>query len=267
MCAKSMYPSLLQYDNTIGMLYRRNSLCDNQLCRSRNFLRKRFAYLRVCGGIHSACRVVQNEYFRLFQQCSRNTKTLFLPAGYVGAALFDIRIVSIRHCFDKFVCTCEAAGPSALFLTGIQIAPAQIVIDRSGKQYVFLQYDRHLITQRFDIIASDIFAAYLHTACRHIVQAADQIDQTRFRAAGTADNSNRFAGMNIQMNIRQNETVSGFLRQCLPRVRMFLIPICRIRMFPIRTFAVTKIHMLKPDTSIRYAEIRLRRIFQRTFFI
>ena len=81
--------------NTIRMLYGADALGDEDLRRFGNILRKCLADACVGACIHRTCGVVENKHLRFFQQCSGDAKPLLLPAGDVGAALFDIGVVSI----------------------------------------------------------------------------------------------------------------------------------------------------------------------------
>ena len=51
------------------------------------------SYKRVCFCIDGACRVVENEYFRLFEKSARYAKALFLSAGNVRSALLYMRVI------------------------------------------------------------------------------------------------------------------------------------------------------------------------------
>ena len=42
------------------------------------------SYEGVRLGVHSAGRIVQNEYFRFLQQSAGDTEPLFLPAGLIA---------------------------------------------------------------------------------------------------------------------------------------------------------------------------------------
>ena len=110
-------------------------------------------------------------------------------------------IVFLRKTLNKFIRTGKLADLSALFFRGVLLAPAQIVEDRTGKQDIFLQNYRYFITQHFHIIVSDIDATDTDTAFRHIIQTGDQIDKAGFTTARSADNTDRFSRMDMQIDI------------------------------------------------------------------
>ena len=55
---------VVKHENTVGMLYARNTLRNNQLRCLWNLRRKRMADLRVRRGIDRACTVVENQDLR-----------------------------------------------------------------------------------------------------------------------------------------------------------------------------------------------------------
>ena len=66
--------------------------------------------------------------FGFFQQRPGNAKTLFLPAGYIDAALPQISVISIRERLYKIVRLCRTAGLLDLLIGSIFISPAQIFL-------------------------------------------------------------------------------------------------------------------------------------------
>ena len=136
--------------------------------------------------------------FRFFQQCSCDTETLFLTAGYVRSALLYVGVVAFRHPVDKFIGARQAADSFALFFGSVFITPAEVVENRTGKQYVFLQNNGYFISQSFHIVGTDILSADFDGAFRDIVQTADQVDKTRLRTSGSADDTDGLTGFDRQ---------------------------------------------------------------------
>ena len=122
-----------------------------------------FAQCRANAGIGrvvtSAGAVVKHHDLGSFQQSPGDAQALFLTARDIGASLFDTCVVAIGHLVDELVGTCYTAGLPALFQRGILVSPAQILQDRSGKEYILLKYDRHLVAQGFQVVILYIFAA------------------------------------------------------------------------------------------------------------
>ena len=104
MFAYAGYFAFVQHDDHIGVSDRRYALSYDDLRRSFQFFAERFSDLRFGRRINGARRIVQYQYFRLFQECSGNAQALLLSAGNVCAALVKLCFVSFRKRADKFVC-------------------------------------------------------------------------------------------------------------------------------------------------------------------
>ena len=91
-----------------------------------------------------------------------------------------------------------------LLIRCVFAAPAQVFLDRAGEQLVFLQDHRDRAAQRVEIVAAHIDAADLHAALRHVIQAGDELHKARFRGTGAADDADRRAGRDRQINVAQN---------------------------------------------------------------
>ncbi len=177
MGSESVYRSVVQDNDTVCILHGGNALRDNQLCGIRYFLRKCPADFCIRGGVHGAGTVVKNQDLRLFEQRAGDAQALFLPAGNIRPALFNVRVVSVRKAVDKFVCAGQTAGAAAFVVGGVRIAPAQIFIDSAGKEHIVLQHDGYPAAQRIQIIGPHVRSADGHGAGRDVVETADQIDE------------------------------------------------------------------------------------------
>src|SRR5699024_2031818 len=68
----------------------------------------------------------------------------------------------------------------------------------------------HLVSQRVQIILPHVPASHLHNALCGVVQSGDQLDQGRLGRSRTADDTDRLAGLNVKVYIRQSHLVSFF---------------------------------------------------------
>ena len=139
MSADGVNLAVVHYNNTVGVLYARNTLRDNELGGVGNFLGKRPADFSVGRGINRAGGVVENKDFRLFEQRSGYAQSLLLSARYVSTALLDFGVVFVGEGLNKIVCAGELAGVYALLLGRVFIASAEVVEDCAAEQHVFLQ--------------------------------------------------------------------------------------------------------------------------------
>ena len=181
------------------------------------------ADLRVRRGIDGAGRVVQNQHLGLLEQRAGDAQALLLPAGDVGAAALDARVVALRQAGDELVRASQAAGFAALRLSRALVAPAQVVKDGAGEEHVLLQHDGDLVAQRLDVVAAHVDAADLHAAAGHVIEPGNQADQARLGGARAAQNADRLAGGDVQIHIAQDVLAA----------------------------AVGEVHMLKVDGAIR----------------
>src|SRR5699024_353341 len=96
MCPHRMDPAVIQDNNLVSLHYGSNPLDDNDF-RHMSQCGKRAAYPGLCGGVHSAGGIVEDEYLRVPEKGSGNAEPLFLSAGYVHAALAKIGIQAFWH--------------------------------------------------------------------------------------------------------------------------------------------------------------------------
>ena len=188
-------------DDPVGILHGSDALRDDDLRRFRHILPQCLPDRRVGPGIDGAGGIVKYQYFGLFQQRPRDAQALFLPAGNVGPALFDMRVVTARQPRDKFVRAGHPAG-GLYFLVGRFLAsPEQVFFDGTGEKNILLQHDRNLITQRFKIVAPYVRSADLYDALSSVVKPRDQLDQRRFGGTGAADDADCLPRTDPQVNI------------------------------------------------------------------
>ena len=140
MGADGAYFSVIQDNNFIRILYGTDSLRNNNFRGLRQILLECLLDQGIGAGIHGAGGVVQNQHPGFLKQRPGNTETLLLTAGNIGAALFNIGFVTLRHGIDKFIRTGKTAGFLYFLIGGFFIAPAQVFRNGAGKQFVFLKY-------------------------------------------------------------------------------------------------------------------------------
>ena len=82
--------SLLKNHDTIGVSYGRQTMCDNKGCSSAHQLIHTILNNALGTGINGACRLIENQYRRIRNGCTRDRKKLPLTLG-------QIRTVSGQH--------------------------------------------------------------------------------------------------------------------------------------------------------------------------
>jgi len=114
-----------------------------------------------------------------------------------------VGLVLIGEALDKLIGTGLLAGLLNLGIGCLGVAPAQVFCNRAAEQLILLQHHGHIVAQGVQIIAADIYTADDDAALGRIVQAGQQLHQTGLGRAGAADNADRLAGADVEVNILQ----------------------------------------------------------------
>ena len=115
---------------------------------------------RIGGKIQCRCTVIENQNLRIFYNGTGNRQTLLLSAGEISSALFNHIIQTAFFSLYHIRCLSHFNRMPQLFLCRIRISPAQILCNRSLKQYGFLHDNTNALPQirklRPDILITDI---------------------------------------------------------------------------------------------------------------
>ena len=131
MGVKIIDTSVIQNEDPVSGLHTGNTLCDDDLGRTRDLSCKCRPDAGVCGCINGAGRVIQDQYLRFLKKSTCDTQTLFLPSGYVGASPLDPGVISVRHPVDELIGTGSFTCLNALLFCSARVTPAQVIQDRS----------------------------------------------------------------------------------------------------------------------------------------
>ena len=96
-------PPAIHDEDAVCILNRGNTLGDDDLCGVRKLMFKCLTDQGISLCIDCGSRVVRDEALRFLSDRSRDAETLFLAAGDVRSALFDIGVISIRELCDELV--------------------------------------------------------------------------------------------------------------------------------------------------------------------
>jgi len=152
-------PAIVHDDDAVSLLHGGDALGDDNLRRVRDFLGESLADLGIGSGVDRAGGIIQDQHLRRLQQCSGDAETLFLAAGHIGSALFDMGVVAFRHGIDEFLRAGQPAGFFQLLIRGVLIAPAQILRNCSGEQFILLQDHGDRFAQGIQIVVLHVHAA------------------------------------------------------------------------------------------------------------
>ena len=156
---------------------------------------------RVGLRIHRTGGVIKDQDLRLLEKRSRDTESLLLTTGHVVTALHDHRIVFIRKFLNEAVRLGQLTYSLHFLVAGVLITPADIFINASRKQDIFLQHHGHLVTQCLQIILAHIHAADLHAAAGHVVKTRDELHKRGLGTSRTADNTDDLTALNMKVYI------------------------------------------------------------------
>ena len=202
--------AVVHHENEVGILHGRDALGDDDLRRLGDIGAEALADQRVGARVDRGGRVVEDQNLRLFEKRPGDAETLLLSAGDVRAALLDIGVIPVGEGADEFVRLREPARLDHLVVGGVFVAPAQVILDRAGKQHILLQHDADRAAQRLKVVFAHISAADLDAALAHIVKARDELHEGRLARARTAEDADGHARVDVQVDVLQRE----FLRLC-----------------------------------------------------
>ena len=124
---------------------------------------------------------------------------------------------------------------------GILIAPAEVLLDRAGKQLVFLQHHGDGVAQSLQIIIAHVHAAERQLAAGDVVQTRDELHERGFGRARAADDADRLAGADVQINVIEHLFV--------------------------RLGGINKAHMVKINGAVAHGHDRVLRILNVRLFL
>ena len=196
-------------DDAVGVLNRGHALGNDNFSGIRDELAEALADQRVGPGVHSGGGIVQDQDLGLLQQGPGDAEPLLLAAGDVAAALLNPGVVLVGELLDELVGLGQTAGLIHLFVGGVGVAPAEIVLDGAGEQHVLLQHHGHVVAEGFQVIASHVYAADPDRAFRHVVEPWDQLHQGALGRARTAQDADEFAGTDVEIHMLQGVALGG----------------------------------------------------------
>lgn len=159
---------------------------------------ERLANFGIGKGVHSACGVVQNEYFRLLQESTRNTKTLLLTSRNINAALAEVGVVAVGEAHYKVVSLSCLTGVYYLLLGGVFVAPAE-VINNCARESTFSEAPYLRLHEAQKACIFDVFAADENLAAGHVVKSRNKAYERCLCASRTAYNAYGFAGIYLKL--------------------------------------------------------------------
>ncbi|MPM45443.1 hypothetical protein SDC9_92130 [bioreactor metagenome] len=187
-----------------------HALRDDDLCRLRQKLLQRLSNLRIRVGVHRTGGVIENQDAWFFEQRAGDAEALLLSAGDVGAALLNPRLIALRERLDEVVCLRKHAGVLDFFIGCLRISPAEVFRDGAGEEQVVLQNNGDGIAQNAQIIVLYVFAADRYRTVGRVIEPRNQLHERGFGRTGRAEDTDDFAGANVQVDVRKRHAFRLF---------------------------------------------------------
>src|SRR5215210_2741877 len=149
-------------------------------------------------------RLIQNQDWRINQDCTGDSKPLALTAGKKDAAFADNRIVPLGQFANEFVRKSDQGGLFDLPVARLRSAVRDIVADRVVEKYGLLSYQCNLPSQAGNGDVSNIDPIPQHRARARIVKPWQQLRQSGFSTARLAHQSHHGACRYVQTYVTQN---------------------------------------------------------------
>ena len=164
---------------------------------------KRFTKCGICGKVECACTVIQNQKFRFLNNGTGNCQSLTLTAGKISTILFQLEIKLTIFSLNNFTCLGSGQCIPDFFIGCIFASPFHIITNRPFKKCCTLRYNTDFFTEIMLAVGSDILPIHQNRSLCDIVKTCDQVDESGFATAGTADDSDSLAFLYRKADIRK----------------------------------------------------------------
>ncbi len=160
-------------------------------------------------------RVVEDEDPRIDGERARDRDALALAARERDAALADHRVVALRQPLDELVRLRERAPPAR--------PPRRVSVGRGrramfsrtrrGEEERILRDDADLAAERGERHVADVDAVERHASARDVVEARHERGERRLARAGVADQRDRRAGRDVEIEVLEHGPPGGVLEE------------------------------------------------------
>ena len=141
---------LIDDDDLIGVLHRREPVRDDERRPAHRQLLKRALDIRLGNGVERAGRLIQNQDRRVLQKQACDGDALLLTAGEHDAALADLGLVSVRESLDLLMDVRPLCRLNDLLVRCADAPVADVFHDRAGKQEYILLHDADIASERIE---------------------------------------------------------------------------------------------------------------------
>ena len=190
-----LHPALVEEDDLVQPLHRRNAVGDQQGGLPCPAGVQIFENDLLGAGIDGRHRVIQNQDGCILEQSACDGDALLLAARDGHAALAQHRLVAILEVHDVIPHIGQTCSPVDLLRCGVVHTEPDVVGDGIREEEIVLRNVGTGVAHRVDGDGVDVLAVHKQGAVRHIVGAEQQIDQSRLARAGLAHDADALAGL------------------------------------------------------------------------
>ena len=193
--------TFVHHDDHIGILDRGNTMTDNDarpvFHHTAQALENGFFRVRI----HRREGIVEDKNFRFPQNCPRNARPLLLSTRQCDAPFAKRGLKLLGKIIDVFCDLRNFRSLPNLFLRNSIHSVADVFRYRLGEQKCFLRYIANMGTQNFQWNFLDIDTVEKQLPFCHVVQTGEQVDKRALAGAGIADDGERGALGNFEVDI------------------------------------------------------------------
>ena len=157
-----------------------------------------------CSGIDRGCGFIQNQG-RWISDCSScDCNQLSLTLAEVGSVVSEDRVVAVWKPADETVGICKLGSPYALFVSGIELAVADVLHDRSRKEVCILENDAQATSEVRLLDLVDVYLVEADLAVLDIIEAVDEVHDSCLACAGASYECKLLAWLCIHLDVMEN---------------------------------------------------------------
>jgi len=192
--------AVFEDDDLVRVHDRADALRDDDLRRARHFPCKRGAQTRVGREVEGRKAVVEDVDRGALRQGPGDRQTLALAPGDVGAPLGDLRLEAFAHLFHEVPGLGRLEKPPEFFVARALVSVAQVVGHGAAEQEGLLRHKADPAPQILEREPAHVDPVDEHSPSSHVVKARDETDERRLAAPGTADDGDRLARLDAEVD-------------------------------------------------------------------
>ncbi|MNF66900.1 hypothetical protein D3C84_487010 [compost metagenome] len=219
--------ALVHHQNQVGFFDGRQAVSDDQRGATFHDLVQRRLNMALGFGVEGRGGLVEDQQWRVFQQCPRNRQALTLTAREQHAVFPDLGIQAFGHLRDEVHRISIGGSLFNVFARrASQIAISDVVGDAVVEQRHMLGHLGHMPAQVTQAIVFDLNVIEQNFADVVMIETRNQAGQGRLAATGTADQCHHLPRRSREADVFQHFTLGPRIREAeVTHLQMTLDPI------------------------------------------